>query len=177
MRLLLGLVLMVGMAAPARGGDYDQVIRSAREVWPERRTVVVVCNKDASSMALMDLGSATEKAISLLVVNLASPRDIEKVVANVTRKPWNEIFVLLIADDPVAGDASQAGGVLVARMTARGIPVVGTTQACLKLGAVFAVGPGTGDKLVTNPEAAKKVGVPLPANPAPTVPAATAPPS
>lgn len=165
MRLLLGLILMIGMSSPSRGGDYDEVIRNARTVWPERQTVVVVCNKDASSMALMDLGSATEKVISLLVVNLASPRDIEKVVATVTRKPWKEIFVLLIADDPVAGDASQAGVILVARMTARGIPVVGTTQASLKLGAVFAVGPGTGDKLVTNPEAAKKVGVPLPALP------------
>lgn len=174
MRLFLGMALLLGLAAPTFAGDYDEVIRVARQVWPERRTVVVVCNKDASSMALMDLGSATEKIISLLVVNLSAARDIEKVVATVTRKPWNEIFVLLISDDPLTGDTSQAGAILVARMTARGIPVVGTTQGAIKLGAVFATGPGTGDKLATNPEAAKKVGVALPEVPAPA--AAPAPP-
>ena len=162
MRLFPCLVLMVTLALPSFGGDFDLVIKTARETWPERHTVVVVCSKDASSMALMDLGSATENVLSLLVVDMTAAKDLERVLGNVTRKPRAEIFVLLIADDPITGEATDAGRHLVGRMTARGIPVVGTTSASIKLGAVFAQGPGTGDKVLSNPEVAKKLGVALP---------------
>lgn len=162
MRRIPWLFLLVGMMSPLLAGDFDAVIKTARETWPERRTVVVVCNKDASSMALMDLGSATEKVISLLVVDITAGKNIEKSIANATRKPRNEIFVLLVSDDPITGDGTYAGRVLISRMSGRGIPVVGTTPSSLKDGAVFVQGVGTGDKVLTNPEVAKKLGVALP---------------
>jgi ABC-type uncharacterized transport system substrate-binding protein len=171
MRRLAALVVLAVLAVPGRAGDFDAVIKSARQAWPERRTVVVVCHKDASSMALMDLGSATENLVSMFVLHVDSQKDLDKTLSTVTRKPKDEIFLLLISDDPVTGEATQAGKILVGRMTSRGIPVVGTTAAALKLGAVFAQGPGTGDKLVPNHEVAKKLGVALPVDPAPEAPA------
>lgn len=162
MRLISSLVLVAGMVVPSFAGDFDAVIKSASGTWPERRTVVVVCNKDASSMALMDLGSATGKQLSLFVVDVLSAKEVERAVGNVSRKNRGDIFVLLISDDPVVGEKTEAGRILVSRMTQRGIPVVGTTLASLKLGAVMAEGTETGDKMLTNPDAAKKVGVVLP---------------
>lgn len=122
-------------------------------------------------MALMDLGSATENIVSMFVLHMDSPKDLDRTLSTVTRKPKDEIFLLLIADDPVTGEATQACKILVGRMSGRGIPVVGTTAASLKLGAVFAQGPGTGDKLLTNPEAAKKLRVALPEDPLTPAPA------
>lgn len=156
------VVAILAFLVPAWAGDFDGVINAAMKAWPERTTVVVVCNKDASAMALMDLGSATEKKVSLFVVDLTSARNLDKMLTPISRKPRNEVFLLLLSDDPVAGETSEAGRTLVGRMTSRGIPVVGTTAASLKLGAVFALGSGTGDKLLTNPEMAKKLGVALP---------------
>lgn len=173
MRIFSTLCLLVGITFPSLAGDYDAVINAAKQAWPERRTVVIVCNKDASSMALMDLGSATEGVLSLLVLHVTAVKELDKSLTAVTRKPRNEVFLLLVSDDPVTGDSTEGGRILISRMIGRGIPVVATTPGPLKLGAIFALGPGTGDKLLTNPEMAKKMGLPLPEAPAPAPPPAS----
>ena len=165
MRFFLSLISIAAMAGTLFAGDFDEVIMSARQAWPERQTVIVVCNKSSSAMALMDLGSSTEKVISLLVLDLAAAKDLDKVLGNLARKSRTEVFVLLIADDPLTGDNTVAGRMLLVRMTSRGIPVVGTTPEALKLGAVFVQGVGTGGKLITNLEVAKKLGVAVPVVP------------
>ena len=166
MRFFLSLCLAAISALPAWAGDFDAVISAVKQAWPERQTVVVICNKDSSSMALMDLGSATENSLSLFVLHVTSSKELEISLRPISRKPRNELVALLIADDPVTGDGTEACRTLIARMAAKGIPVVGTTAPPLKQGALFSIGSGTGDKLLTNPEMAKKLGLTLPDPPA-----------
>ncbi len=70
--------------------------------------------------------------------------------------------MVLVASDKVAGDGSGAAALLIQRLGSAKIPSVGTTEQAVKQGAVFAVGPGTGGKVLGNAKAAAVAGVSLP---------------
>ncbi|HEX9082918.1 MAG TPA: hypothetical protein VF768_11605, partial [Holophagaceae bacterium] len=71
--------------------------------------------------------------------------------------------VVLLAGDPVIGDGTSAATFLIQRMAAAKVPTAATTEQAVKQGAVLAVGPGTGGKLVANAKAASITGAAIPA--------------
>ncbi len=162
MRPLKTAAILLALAGGAWAGDFDALVKTLRASWPERNTLVVVCDKNASSMTLMDLGSATENTMNLLVVHLQAGGDLEKTLGLLRRRKEGELVLLLLPDDPVTGEKGPATKALVARMGMRKIPSVAISEGGLKLGAVLAQGAGTGDKVRVNKEAAAKIGVSLP---------------
>jgi ABC-type uncharacterized transport system substrate-binding protein len=98
--------------------------------------------------------------MKIMLVDVKGPQDMGKALGTLSgQKPD---LVVLIAGDRVAGDGSPAATFLIQRMAGAKVPVTATTEAGAKQGAVVAVGPGTGGKLLVNPKAAAAVGVAVP---------------
>lgn len=146
---------------PVCAGDYDDLLKSVRLAWPERTTGAAICSLDANQLALMDLAeSAKTLNISLIIMNVQKPQELRNTLNTLLgKKPG---FLVLIDDDPILGVKSGHTRQIIGQAASRKIPTVALTEEAIALGAVFAVGPATKGKLVTNPKAAERIGVPLP---------------
>jgi len=152
------------LAAPLAAGDYDALARTLRQAWPQCATVAVVCDT-AGSKGAIDAITGAMAGMKVIVVDVKGQQDIGKAVATLTGR--HPDTVVLVAGDKVAGDGSGAAAFLIQRLGAAKIPTVGTTEQAVKQGAVFAVGPGTGGKVLGNTKAAGAAGVSLPAGATP----------
>jgi len=159
MKLRTLLCIPFLMAAPLAAGDYDALARTLRQAWPQCATVALVCDTSNSKGAI-DAITGAMAGLKVIVVDVKGQQDIGKAVATLTgRRPD---AVVLVAGDKVAGDGSGAATFLIQRLGGAKIPTVGTTEQAVKQGAVFAVGPGTGGKVLGNAKAAGAAGVSLP---------------
>ena len=159
--LIRRAVLVGGLTLPLAAGDYDDVLKSVRSAWPDKTTGAAICSVDFNQLALMDLAeSAKTLNINLLIMNVKSPKEL-RTTLNVllAKRPG---FLVLIDEDPVLGVKSGNTRFIIAQAGARKIPTVAITEEAIKLGAVFAIGPATGGKLITNQKEANRMGVPLP---------------
>jgi ABC-type uncharacterized transport system substrate-binding protein len=157
-RSLVLIPALVSMTLAA--GDYDALLNAMRKSWPQVKTLAVVCDATGSKKSLSALTSAAEN-FKLLVMDVKGPQDMGKAIAALSgRKPD---AVVLLAGDHVAGDGSAAASFIIQRMAVLKIPTVGTTEAGVKQGAVLAIGPGTGGRLLANAKVAAVAGVVVPA--------------
>lgn len=164
MKLRTLLCASVLLAPPLAAGDYDALARTLRQTWPQCATVALVCDT-AASKAAIDTITGALSGLKVIVVDVKGQQDIGKAVATLTgRRPD---AVVLVAGDKVAGDGSSAAGFLIQRLGSAKIPAVATTEQAVRQGAVFAVGPGTGGKVLGNAKAAGVAGVSLPAGATP----------
>lgn len=155
MRLIPRVILM-SAALPALSGDYDALVAALRKTWPERTHIAVVCDQGNSKGAVGALAGAAG-GMKIVLIDVKGPQDMGKALGTLSgQKPD---VVILIAGDRVAGDGSPAATFLIQRMAGAKVPVIATTEAGAKQGAVFAQGPGTGGRLLVNPKAAAAVGV------------------
>lgn len=156
-------LLLAGALAflPAAAGDYDQVLATVKQVWPEKRTGAAVCSVDFNQMALLDLtDGAKDRGISLLILNVKAPKELEPILNMLLgRKPD---FVVLIEGDPSLGEKNRAMQMVVGRARVRRIPTVGISEDAIKYGAIFAIGDATGGKLLVNGKVAKEYGITIP---------------
>jgi ABC-type uncharacterized transport system substrate-binding protein len=147
------------LSLPLTAGDYDQVLSAVRKAWPDASQLAVVCDAASSKASISALASAAG-GMKINVLDVKGPQDVGKTVSILTgRKPD---VVVLIAGDRIAGDGQTGATFLIQRMASIKVPVVGTTEAAVKQGAVLGAGPGTGAKLLSNPKAAALTGVSLP---------------
>ena len=155
MRLIPRLILL-SAALPAFSGDYDALISALKKTWPDKTHIAVVCDQGNSKGAVSALAGAAG-GMKVVLVDVKGPQDMGKALGTLSgQKPD---VVILIAGDRVAGDGSPAATFLIQRMAGAKVPVIATTEAGAKQGAVFAVGPGTGGRLLVNPKAVAAVGV------------------
>ncbi len=153
----LGLLAFGAIAA--WGGDYDQMIQVLKKTWPDK-TVIAVVADSASSKGKVDALAGAAGGMKIALVDVKGPQDMGKAVgALMSQKPH---VLVLIPGDRVAGDGQPGATFLIQRMAAQHVPTIATTEAGAKQGAVFAVGPGTGGKVLVNPKSATVAGVSVP---------------
>lgn len=155
-RLLPTLLLA---AFPAFSGDYDALVAAIRKAWPDKTHIAIVCDQANSKGAVTALAGAAG-GMKIMLVDVKGPQDMGKALGSLSSQKPD--VVVLIAGDRVAGDGSPAATFLIQRMAGAKVPVTATTEAGVKQGAVVAVGPGTGGKMLVNPKAAAAVGVAVP---------------
>jgi ABC-type uncharacterized transport system substrate-binding protein len=160
MRRLASLALILTAASvSAIAGDYDALMAAIKKTWPDKHNVAVVCDQGGSKNNVQILASAAN-GMKILLIDVKGPQDMGKALGTLSgQKPD---LVVLIAGDKVAGDGSPAATFLIQRMAGAKVPVAATTEAGVKQGAVVAVGPGTGGKLLVNAKAAALSGVSVP---------------
>lgn len=162
MRIVDHLTKMAVLALatlPLNAGDYDQLMSAVRKSWPERSQVAVVCDATSSKAAIAALAGAAS-GMKISVLDVKGPQDIGKSMTALAGKKPD--LVVLIAGDRVAGDGQPGATFLIQRLASMKVPVVATTEAAVKQGAVLGAGPGTGSKVLSNPKAAAVSGVSLP---------------
>jgi ABC-type uncharacterized transport system substrate-binding protein len=161
LRTLKRSVLALVVATTLSAGDYDALLSTVAKAKPEWKTAAAMCSLDMNQLALLDLtDSAKQKGISLIVMNVASAKDVEPMLRNlVQRKPD---FLILMEEDLILGVKSKAGAMIVGRANNAKIPTLAITKYGLKLGALFAIGADTNGKLLGNSKVAKALGVALP---------------
>ena len=158
MRLRFVPVLLLA-ALPSFSGDYDALVAAIRKAWPEKVRIAIVCDQANSKASVAGLAGAAG-GMKIMLVDVKGPQDMGKALGTLSSQKPD--VVVLIAGDRVAGDGSPAATFLIQRMAGAKVPVTATTEAGVKQGAVVAVGPGTGGKMLVNPKAAAAVGVAVP---------------
>ncbi|MBI4911735.1 MAG: hypothetical protein HY823_03270 [Acidobacteria bacterium] len=146
-------------AIPAVAGDFDQLASTLKKNWPERTTWVVVCEV-ATSRAKVDALASVANGCKIALVDVKGPQDVGKAVAAVSSQHGQ--LLVLIPGDRVAGDGQAGATFLIQRLAAQKVPTVATSEAGARQGAVLAIGPGTGGKLLGNGKSAALVGLSLP---------------
>lgn len=145
-------------ALPAFSGDYDAIVAAIKKAWPDKTHIAVVCDQANSKAGITALAGAAG-GMKIILIDVKGPQDMGKALGTLTAQKPD--IVVLIAGDRVAGDGSAAATFLIQRMAGMKVPVTATTEAGAKQGAVAAVGPGTGGKLLVNPKASAAVGIPV----------------
>ena len=156
---LIPRLLLLSAALPAFSGDYDALMSTLRKTWPEKTQVAVVCDQGSSKGAVTALAGAAG-GMKIVLIDVKGPQDMGKATASLSAQKPD--VVVLLAGDRIVGDGSAAATFLIQRMAGLKVPVAATTEAGAKQGAVVAVGPATGGKLLVNPKAAALSGVNLP---------------
>lgn len=159
MRRFLAAALCLA-ATSLMANDYDALVGAMKKTWPQASTVAVVCDASTSKASVSALAAAAGGSLKVVVVDVKGPQDMGKALGALTAQKPSAI--VLLAGDRVAGDGSAAATFIIQRMAGQKIPVAATTEAGVKQGAVLAVGPGTGGRLLANPKAAALSGVAVP---------------
>ena len=140
--------------------DFDQLIQTLKKTWPDKTTLAVVADSSSSKAKIEALAAAAGGGMKISVVDVKGPQDLGKAVGAVgNQKPH---VLVLIPGDRIAGDGQAGAAFLIQRLASQHIPAIATTEAGVKQGAVFAVGPGTGGKLMVNPKSATVANVSVP---------------
>lgn len=160
MNLKSCLPALLLMAMPLSAGDFDALAKCLRQTWPNCATVMVVCDA-AGSRPAVEAASAAFGGVKVMVVDVKGPQDIGRAAGAVTTR--HPDAVLLLPSDKVVSDGSSAASFLIQRLGAAKIPVICTSEAGVRQGAVFAAGPSTGGKVFANSKAAGVAGVSVPA--------------
>jgi len=152
--------LLLALATTAWSGDFDQMIQVLKKTWPDKTVIAVVAEVSASKAKVDALAAACGTGMKIALIDVKGPQDVGKAVgALANQKPH---VLVLIPGDRVAGDGQAGATFLIQRLAAQHIPTIATTEAGAKQGAVFAVGPATGGKLLVNPKSATVAGVTVP---------------
>lgn len=159
--LVRSAIVLSGSLALAMGGDYDLVIAAIKKTWPERVKIAVVCDQGSSMGAIQSMAAAAGGGgMKIILVDVKGPQDMGRALGTLSAQKPD--VVVLVAGDRVAGDGTAAATFIIQRLAGQKVPVAATTEAGVKQGAVLAIGPGTGGKLLVNPKAATAVGVNAP---------------
>lgn len=154
----LGLVVLAGGVALA--SDFDQLVPVLKKVWPDKTVLAVVGEVSSSKPKIDALAAAVGGGLKIVVVDVRGPQDLGKALsALAAQKPQ---VLVLIPGDRLTGDGQPGATFLIQRLASQRIPAIATTEAAVKQGAVFAVGSGTGGKLLVNPKSATVAGVSVP---------------
>lgn len=152
-----GLLFFGAFAAFA--SDFDQVVQVLKKTWPDKTLIAVVVDASGSKPKV-DALAAAATGMKIALIDVKGPQDMGKAVgALMSQKPH---VLVLIPGDRVAGDGQPGATFLIQRMAAQHVPTIATSESGAKQGAVFAVGPGTGGKLLVNPKSATVAGVSVP---------------
>jgi len=148
LRAILPSVMLAG-SCTLIAGDYDELAKTLKANWPERKSAVVVCDLELSRFAVADLATAARAVgISLQAVNVKADSDVDR--AKSTINGMRPDLVVLIESDPILGLQGKHTKSFVSNASNRGIPSVGINSEILKVGGVLAIGTKTAGKLIAS---------------------------
>lgn len=151
---------LVLLTTAAWSGDFDQMLQTLKKTWPDKTVIGVVADVASSKPKIDALAAAAGGGMKIAVVDVKGPQDLGKAIGAIgAQKPH---VLVLIPGDRFTGDGSAGATFLIQRLASQHIPAIATTEAGAKQGAVFAMGPGTGGKLLVNPKSATVAGVSMP---------------
>ena len=157
--VLAGLLLTGGCSLI--GSDYNDLIKTIKTNWPDRKDAVVVCDLELGRFAVADLASATRAAgISLQALNVKTEVDADR--ARGTINGMRPGFVVLIDSDPILGPQSKYTKSFISKILNIGVPTVSIHADFLKLGGALAVGPKTAGKVIANANLTKSMRLKVP---------------
>lgn len=160
-RFLKFTTLTLLMTGALVAGDYDGLLKVVLKSKPQWKSGAAMCSLDMNQLALLDLTDAAKAmGLNLVVLNVAAQKDIEPMLQTMLRRKPD--FIILMDEDPLLGVKTNTGSRIIKMSIAYKIPTLSITQAGLKLGALFAVGPDTQGKVLGNAQVAAKLGVSLP---------------
>lgn len=154
------LFLAISLSLSLSAGEFDQLVGALRKTWPERTSWAAVCDAAAAKAKLEALTQAAGPGARITVIDVKNPQDMGKALSSLQSQQTQ--VLLLIPGDRIAGDGQTGATFLIQRMATQKVPTVATTEAGAKQGAVFAVGPGTGGKVLVNTKIAQLVGASTP---------------
>ena len=146
--LLVAGALLVGGQVSAN--DLEALMGVAKDVWPEKTHLAVVCNyrDSATRDQVQDLALAAGSGRHITVFDIPHGGHVGGAACLVPR--YNSDFLVLLPRDRAVHDGSMEASMLIARMTRHGKAVLGTTRAAFRQGAAFVLGPNTGGELLVN---------------------------
>lgn len=128
-----------------RAGDFGPLMQVARNTWPEKSTIGVICDYTQSSPEVQELAQAAGPGYLIQVVDIQRREQFMKGVQVLqSHKPD---YVVLLTRDPVMPDYSIEATQAVRILAQSGIPTISTSSVALKQGAVFALGERTHGQL------------------------------
>ncbi len=156
---ILATFVLAGTSAHA--GDFGPLMDVVRQTWPGRTHIAVVADYASSRDEIQELADAAGEGALITVLDIHDTTDPWRVPRTVLNRLRPD-YVVLLSRDPVFREGSPVTTWLVGQTAQAGLPSVGTTPMAVRQGAVFAVGAGTGNELMVNPEIKGSIHVVLP---------------
>jgi len=156
--LSLAAMVLAGITLSAE--DFKPLIQTAQSTWPEKRHIGVICDYKANKDMVWALAQAVGPECLITVAD-AHTEDHMGAATNVLSREKAD-FVVLMPYDRNFGDGYLGATRAVRRLASLGLPVIGTTSAALKQGAVFSIGDRTGGQLLVTDKLIGTVDVILP---------------
>lgn len=160
-RSLSALALMgtlVGSAAKAE--DFSALMNVARQTWPEKVRIGVICDysKNQEAVQQLALSAGTGRTLMVMDTHHASqiPLAQQRLILN------KADYIVLMPGDPLVRDGSFDATLMVGRLALKGVPTLATTPIAMKQGVLFSIGEATGGELLVSPNPIGRVRVILP---------------
>jgi hypothetical protein len=151
-------IAAVGLGLHAE--DFNAVMDVARQTWPEKTRIGIVCDYSKNQEAIQQLAMAAGSGTTLLVMDTRHISEVPMAQHRLQQRKTD--FVVLLPNDRIIRDGSFDATMLVGRMAIKGIPTIATTPIALKQGAVFSIGDGTHGQLMVCDHPTGTVSVILP---------------
>ncbi|MFN8009779.1 MAG: hypothetical protein U0P81_00080 [Holophagaceae bacterium] len=153
--------LVLGLAPLAAGTpDFNPVLAVAHQTWPEKQHLAVVCNASATWDGIQALAAAAAPGSLITVVDTRTASALPAALRVLEARKAD--FLVVMPTDPIYFDGGYQATLLVRGLAQRGVPSVGTSQAALRQGAVYAIGERTGGQLLVTDKVRGTVSVILP---------------
>lgn len=153
--------LVLGLAPLAAGApDFNPLLAVARQTWPEKQHLAVVCNAAATWDGIQALAAAATPGSLITVVDTRTASALPAALRVLEARKAD--FLVVMPTDPIYFDGGFQATLLVHGLARRGVPSVGTSSVSLRQGAVYAIGEGTGGQLLVTDKVRGTVSVILP---------------
>jgi hypothetical protein len=134
---------LAGMSLTA--DDLGPLMKVARNTWPEKTTIGVVCNYLHSAKEVQALAEAAGPGTLIQVVDIH--RRDQLLEAGRRLMAASPDYLVLLSHDSAVPDYSIEATFLVRHLADHGVPSISTSSVALKQGAVFALGERTHGRL------------------------------
>jgi len=142
----LGFITLSLAGFSAQASDFGPLMKVARNTWPEKTTIGVVCNYSRSAQEVQELALAAGPGTLIQVMDIDRRGQLTEAARRILGASPD--YVVLLARDSVVPDYSIEATYLVRFLASRGVPTISTSSVAIEQGAVFAVGQRTQNHLM-----------------------------
>ncbi len=156
--LSLAAMVLAGITLSAE--DFKPLMQTIQATWPEKKHIGVICDYKANKDMVWALAKALGPEGIITVADAHTESRMGAATFVLSREKAD--YVVLMPHDRNFGDGYLGASRAVRRLASLGLPVVGTSSAALKQGAVFSIGDRTGGQLLVTDKLIGTVDVILP---------------
>jgi len=141
----LALVGALGSLS-AQAEDFGPLMNVAKQTWPEKTRIGVICDYSKNMEAVHQLALAAGSGRTLVVMDTHHASEIPTAQQRLAQQKTD--FIVLMPQDPLVRDGSFDATVLVGHLAVKGIPTIATSAIAIKQGALFSIGEATKGELI-----------------------------